>query len=323
MKNERQRGLDTLAGVLITYMILYHCIQHVGLIDSILYNMLHRFFFFFMAWFYFKAGLFHKVKSERQVFISTTRRLLKPFAIFTLVAHAFCCINYILAGDYNIIHYTLSPIKQILLNEAIEWNLPLWFLPSLFVVKNLFNIWSLHFSPYFLLVSGVIACLTMNHNIVQPIFLQNIALGLFFYTAGYCSKYLRIGISAFYGCGFVYFLSMAFPNDVDFRVNVAISYSHYILWMISSLTSIILFNRIFSNTYLLSQRNIVSVIGENSMFFYCSHWIVIMIVKRIIGYLDIELPNYCLLILLLLIEILILSCIFNMLTDSLKRKIGI
>lgn len=65
MVNDRQRGLDSLAGILIIYMILYHCIQHAGMQDIIRYFTL--FFFFFIAWFYYKAGMFHGKKTVKEV----------------------------------------------------------------------------------------------------------------------------------------------------------------------------------------------------------------------------------------------------------------
>lgn len=321
--NNRQSGLDMFAGILIIYMIMYHCFQHAELLDSMMYEITHRIFFFFMSWFYFKAGMFHKVKPEKVMVKTTARRLLIPFASFTLLAYFICCINYLLIGDFNIIHYTLSPIKQLLLLEAISWNLPLWFLPSLFIVKNIFNLWSLRYSSKWLLLLGIVACLTANDSEAYPIWIQNLAAGMFFYSAGYCLKDIKKSKFLLCICGGLYVLSLVKPNIVDFRTNILSSNSVYCLWLLFSLGSIIFYNRLFIATPPnMLRRNVFTYIGRNSMFFYCSHWIVIMIVKQLVKYSGIVMNSEIFFILLLLVEAFLLP-LFVIIPQGIKIKLKI
>lgn len=254
MVNDRQSGLDSLAGILIIYMILYHCIQHADLQNSVLYDILHRFLFFFMAWFYYKGGMFHSKKAVKEMVISSAKRLLKPYVVFSLIAHLCCCLSCVVSGDYNIIHYTLSPVKQILLFEAPSWNLPLWFLISLFVVKNFFNYWSLHFNPYILLVFGVVAFLTSHNSQVNPIFIQNIALGLFFYTCGYIIGKVKMSKILFVILGCVYLWAFFHPSYVDFRANIVDNHTNYILWLVACIVGILLYNHIFVITSFILKK---------------------------------------------------------------------
>lgn len=319
----RQRGLDSLAGILIIYMILYHCIQHAGLQDSVLYDILHRFFFFFMAWFYYKAGMFHRKKTVKEVVLSSAKRLLKPYVFFTLIAHLCCCLNYLVSGDYDIIHYTLSPFKQILLFEATNWNLPLWFLISLFVVKNIFNMWILRFNPKVLFIVGIVAWQTSHDSLIYPIFIQNIALGLFFYTCGNCFGRLKFSKWLILVFGVVYIWALFNPSHVDFRANIVGNNTCYLQWLLVSLMAIVLYNNMFENAPRILLNNMFVCIGENSMFFYCTHWIIIMIIKAILTNANVDMSALQLLVIFVCLEIFILSFLFKVIPQTLKIKIGI
>lgn len=319
----RLRGLDSLAGLLIVYMIVFHCLQNAGLHDSFLYVWTRRFLYFFMAWFYFKAGMFHKIKAEKEILKNSVRRFIRPYVAFTLLAHLFCCLNYAAKGDFNIIHYTLSPFKQIVLFEAISWNLPLWFLISLFVVKNIFNIWSLLFNPEILLVFGIIASLTSNNSQINPIFIQNIALGLFFYACGYCLgkiKLNRLFYAIFY---IVYVWAILHPSYVDFRANIIDAKTSYFQWIVVTIVGILLYNWLFLTTPPILQKNIFSMIGRESMFFYCVHWIIIMIVKNCIEFSNWNFSDVQLFFFLIISEVLLLFFLFKVIPLSVKNMLGV
>lgn len=59
------------------------------------------------------------------------------------------------------------------------------------------------------------------------------------------------------------------------------------------------------------------------MFFYCSHWIIIMVVKDYIKIMNWEFDNVQLLIILFLSEVLLLASLFKIIPQSIKSKLGV
>ena len=82
MLNEKKRYtfLDEICGLFIIHMILWHCFQNADMMDNSVYRIMNRIFFFFMPWFFYKAGIFFDSrKGIKTVFVSSTKRLLVPF----------------------------------------------------------------------------------------------------------------------------------------------------------------------------------------------------------------------------------------------------
>lgn len=318
-KTGRDEGLDAIAGLLIVYMIFGHCCQIADARDFLFYKTSNKFLFFFMAWFYWKAGMFHRNNSLKESMEYSFQRLLKPFIVFTIIAHIFQCIYYIFIGDYNWIHYILSPIKQLLLHGGISWNAPLWFLPSLFIVKNIFNLWVTKYSPIYLLTIFFIALSTSREYEIEPIIIQSIALGCFFYTCGYLLKDTSISLSIISLCFAVYIYSIFNPSMVDFRTNSSKGCIIYILWTINSICAIILYNglrKILINT--LFSKTLI-FIGRFSMFYYCSHWILIKILESFIEICKINISSIQKVYLYVLACCIILPLIHYCFTSKLKK----
>lgn len=57
----RNYGFDLMSGCLIIYMIFCHIMQWAKLADCDIYSILQRFLFFFMAWFFYKSGIYLKI----------------------------------------------------------------------------------------------------------------------------------------------------------------------------------------------------------------------------------------------------------------------
>ena len=81
--------LDNLGGILILYMIfLFHLPGHCGIGSSTSIIICRNFFDFFMAWFFFKAGMVFKDRPTKDVARSSFRRLLVPYFAFSLIGIA-------------------------------------------------------------------------------------------------------------------------------------------------------------------------------------------------------------------------------------------
>lgn len=116
--------------------------------QSDFYKTLSHVFACFMAWFFFKSGMFHKEGiGIKESFGHAWRKLLRPYLFFLIAGYIIMCIFLIVDNDTNWIHYTLSPIKQCLWGGGVHgMALPLWFLVTLLSVKSL--------SPWFLAHRG-------------------------------------------------------------------------------------------------------------------------------------------------------------------------
>lgn len=109
--SQRDTSLDSVGGLMILHMISFHLRGYLGYEVLDLENVL---FFFFMPWFFFKAGMFWKMDSIKNVVVKGYCRLLKPFIIFSIIGHLCFCIRLFVERDYNWVHYVLSPFKALL-----------------------------------------------------------------------------------------------------------------------------------------------------------------------------------------------------------------
>lgn len=125
-------SLDLVGGILILYMIITHACQKTGYNHNILDVMQHL-FFFFMAWFYFKSGMFYKKDKLRACFNKGVDKLIVPFVSFSLLG-----LFYTFITTSDLYETLYAGIRVLILQGAVVGNLPLWFFPSLFVVKVLY-----------------------------------------------------------------------------------------------------------------------------------------------------------------------------------------
>ena len=180
--------LDQVAGILICYMMLMHILlwKKIPLENDSLWLEPLK---FFMFWFFFKSGMFYREKLSKDILIGGCKRLIVPFVIFSIVGHLLLCIKLLQEGDYNWMHYVLSPIKSILLNGSLAGNLPLWFLLTLLAVQLIFNYLSKKVNIWFVVFVGYsIACILNMVAIPLPLYFANIALGIATYGFGYKMK---------------------------------------------------------------------------------------------------------------------------------------
>lgn len=283
----RNRGIDFVSGVLIIYMIFCHVMQWSKMTESVVYLYAQRILFFFMPWFFFKSGLFVKpVVSIKSYIVKNFKLLILPSIYFSIMGIPIIWYNLILHNDYNIIHYTLSLVKNYL-EGSVPGNLPLWFLLSLFLVKFLFAILNKMIGITHILVLSIILVIFIFENeLHRPITVVSTSLGLLFYCI---AKLINSQIELkkyIIPCCVIYFLSVLFfPQMVDFRTCTVV-YGNWIGWIIVSLAGCIIFNKVFNclNRYLPS---IIVEIGKHSMSYYVCHWLIISYTSFILNLLGV------------------------------------
>lgn len=117
---QRNIHLDWICGLLIIHMIGGHIAQFMHeryILDSV--------FFFFMPWFFFKSGMFHKIKKEDVIIIKSAKRLLIPFIVFSLIGELFLMFKLIGLERYTLSEFGIRVFKYAIYNGICEGNLPL------------------------------------------------------------------------------------------------------------------------------------------------------------------------------------------------------
>lgn len=295
---DRDCSLDTVGGVMILYMIFMHCCQFAEMMDWEVMKHLQTIFVGFMAWFFFKSGMFHhEGQGAQSIMKRMLPKLLRPYVAFSVVGYFVYCVVLWSRGDRDFIHYTLSIAKSIVLTGSYGGALPLWFLVTLFLVKT--------FSPVIVgkcKLGGVIACgligcccsyVEIGQLKLQPYYFFSFFPAMFFYGLGHFLKVKQYGKLAFVLSVAVFVASFAYPSTVDFRVN-HLSVGAYPLFLIYSLAAIVVFNNaaksLGQSLWPLTQ------IGRQSMFWYCAHWPLLLLINLLFRNMFPSLPGLPLLV---------------------------
>ncbi|WP_394369590.1 acyltransferase family protein [Bacteroides congonensis] len=284
---ERQKYWDACAGVMVMWMITYHIFISAEIENCIQYT-LFNIFYFFMPWFFFKAGVFWRKKPINVVIRNGLKRLGIPFVVIAFWGHLIWCIQIWLQGDTNWTHYLLSPFKALLNSGTVAGALPLWFLFSLFFVRLIYTVLRCYIkSTLIILCSSLLLCYLLHiFQVSNPIWLANISSGLFFYTLGHKlpaimhkhdSKYYLL--SALLG---YLLIAILYPSWVLMHNNQLVR-GWWIFWVIYSCCGILVFNYIGEKW--LCKISFLCTIGRNSMGLYISHPIVLNVMMLLNQYL--------------------------------------
>ena len=235
MTSERDNTLDCACGILIIHMILGHIFQWSQLTATHFYRWMNI-LYFFMPWFFFKAGIFYKKTPVKKVISTGFRRLIVPFIALSLIGHAFLCISFVQEGGHTWQDFLISPIKDILLLGSTTGNFPLWFLLSLFFTKILYSLLNTQIPPTYITGTSCLSCLAIYwFHIQYPNYLPNTVCGLFFFSTGYQLRGLQYKRTLFFLSALIYISTLILtPSFVDMRSNSLLS-GYYPIWLIGAI----------------------------------------------------------------------------------------
>lgn len=287
-KLSRFSGLDIISGLFITQIVLMHVLQWANLYKTgTLFDEWQSIFFFFMPWFYFKAGLFiNRKKSVKEHLRHDIKRLLIPFVVFSLVG-SFVYIGIELwNSERPLWKILLSPLVGIIRDGSPAGNLPLWFLLSLFWSRLLFRLISDRHEILSFIMACVAGAILAFYDLRLPFSLSTAFPGLAFLFLGKWSKNIVLGNQKFIFlnnrggvilCVILFcLLLVAFhPND-GFRLNRVSG--NYFAWIVTSYVGCVALSLIFR--YI--SFSLFEYLGRNSMLYYVIHWIPIMIAHKTI-----------------------------------------
>jgi len=284
---KRQLYPDIACGFLIIHMIFGHITQHAGLWhgQSSLYFSWCSLIFFMMPWFFFKAGMYFRLKDTLVEIKASAQRLLIPFAVFSLCG---ACLEYAAKMSnegFTTVGFIQDNLRHLLMGGALESNPPLWFLFSLFFVRIIFNILFKKLPDYVIAIIGlIVACAFLYAPLNLPHYFGNISAGLFFFAAGHFSKDLQFKRPVLIAAivAFIAIYAVDYPQ-VDMHLHQVFG-GTYLLWLLASLAGIVILNHIAKIRLLEKTR--LQVIGKDSMTYYVLHWLVIVcasiVVKRVL-----------------------------------------
>ncbi len=267
-RRERDLSLDAIAGLFIILMIF----QHFNINTRAPFTIGHI-FMFNTSWFFFKSGMFHRPERiDKSTIVKWSRRLMVPFVTCSLFGGimALMC-ERIETGHFNL---SILPglVGQICMFGAPWWNIPVWFLLTLFVVKVVTARYHGRNTWIYVLVSLVI-CLGHHYmvNTGRFNYIGNMALATLFYVLGYKTKDMDFSShKSLYTLAAVFvIIFFIYPSALDIWSNKAL-YGNYLLSILSAVVGIMLVNRIFKVCKFLQIKPLLFM-GQNAMLFLVLH----------------------------------------------------
>ena len=333
---KRRAYIDVVAGLMILWMVIDHCRFISGMNIPLIKNIpVEHLLGFYMPWFYYKSGLFFYDKGQRELLKKDTSKLLHYFIVYSLVGWITWCFCGYLDHSLHSTDFLVIPIKNFIKKGTITGNGVLWFLVSLFFVRQIANIIIKKNTPPQALSGVAITSLLIAYLLYvigwynYSWWFGNIFTGLFFFLMGYILKRIERDKSVliislityvFIVCAFYLGLLGEIPY-LYMLANRMIS-GHFLLFFPMALAGIILVNntfRIVEEIWGLRLFSYAEYIGKHSMNVYVTHWILLTLVLFVIKSLF-TIDQLYLQFSILVITSLICLPIISMIIDRIKSK---
>ena len=245
-------------------------------------NAVYPFLFFFMPWFFYKSGQFFSHRSIVDEWKKDWGKLMRQLLIWSAFGYilyvGFCYIE----GNFTLRQITYRVLKTFFLEGYIQLNAPLWFLFTLFGVRQIANmILPKQDSKYYwiqciaIILFGYIvsyAAYRYNHRLL-PQWVANGSAGLAFFTMGYCLQKYETKWWLVIPCilGYVSCYIWGF-SVVGMKQNI-LTTGIYLLNMPTCLCGIIVFNMLcrLISKYIPFISRFFEHVGIYAMIIYVSH----------------------------------------------------
>ena len=330
----RKIYIDVVAGIMIFWMIWGHCsfFSHYGSRAMGVYKFLS----FYMPWFFYKSGSFFFFLSHKDLLRKDLQKYIKPFLVYSIIGWSVWSICGLIDGSRSMFFCLLAPVKSFYKAGNIAGNGALWFLLSLFFVRQIGNV-CLHFQSkqsgfkwivvLTIIISFSLAFLLFkvewyNHSA----WFGNMFTGLFFFLFGYLFKNIEqnkwvflVSVLVYASCVISYFTGII--NDFPYLYMHAnrMYRGNYLLFFPMAVAGIIMTNNVFRFLCKRVRFRILEYIGRNSMKLYVTHWVLFTIVMFVAKHVfNIESAKH-LFYILLMSSILCLPLI-SKLIDTIKSK---
>lgn len=281
---KREGYLDAIAGLMILWMIVGHAQQIAGA-EFDYPNIL----FFFMPWFYYKSGMLSKQKGFVEQAKGGGQKFAKPFVIYGLIGQIVLTICMLLEHEHSLKPYLYTPVRSLFIGGTLSGNPPLWFLTSLFVTLCVFawlnekkvHVWIIGIIG----MAGALTCNRINSHLF-PIYLSSGLYGLFFFSMGrilykYQKNVIAFWVSVVVVAGL--YLWRGLPSmELRYISQCGGTILDFVVWTAMALGGCVIVTYLFSLVQPYIKFPILQYIGRNAMEFYVLHWIVMLVVMRLI-----------------------------------------
>lgn len=82
---KRNAGIDSIAGFFVLYIAVAHALSLYGITSARDGIFPFPCLYFFMPWFFFKGGMYFRHKEEKTTLVSSYKRLIVPYWVYTAV----------------------------------------------------------------------------------------------------------------------------------------------------------------------------------------------------------------------------------------------
>ena len=277
---ERNHVFDFLCGLCIIRMISLHIMDFCGLGEVDWWTHVMEWSFYFMSFFFFKAGYFNKGitgKGTKDYLVDRTKRILIPYISSGLIGLAiyFAFLPFLLERY----HKPIEPLawEHIWQTSSFYGNRPTWFLFSFFVtylvVHFIEKVKGLHWLVISFPLIGYVLFLHGN-----PLWMStnNVFMGVFFFYLGMLwrqamNRFSRRAILWASVCMILMFVVLNIFVHGEYTMSTNIFHGNF------AATMVIMVLAICGLAGLLSCINLpripgVCYIGEHSMVYFISHY---------------------------------------------------
>lgn len=204
---QRNHAFDLLCGLCIIRMIMLHIIGVCGYRNEFWFTKVMAWTFFFMSFFFFKAGYFNKGVSGNTLpyLKDRAQRLLVPYVTWGTIGSAIFFAFLLIFPRQLAPYYKMLRWEHLWQDSHFWGNPPLWFLFSFcttYIVVHLINkcpslkLGTIRISPSLLIVSFPFASYwlwTMRNPMWMS--LDNVFMGIFFFYLGRTWRWIGNRIS--------------------------------------------------------------------------------------------------------------------------------
>lgn len=292
--NQRNHAFDLLCGLCILRMILLHVVGMCGFRNEFWFSKLMAWTFFFMSFFFFKAGYFNKgVVPDYPAYLKDRiRRLLVPYFVWGLIGSViYFGFLYFLPA----LHPTLARLRWSHTYTVSHFygNPPCWFLFSFFSAYAVIGaVNRLHLNKAYnvaVLTFPLVSYYLFLEKNPLWLSLNNVFMGLFFFQLGHWWRKLQdkaacnktstkipvIILSSLLICTFAYY-NRHYHGEYDMSLNKWVQRP----WgaCINTVCALVGLSGLML-TVVRRRIPVIGYIGEHSMVFFVAHYPLIFLYK--------------------------------------------
>ena len=299
---QRNHTFDLLCGICIIRMIMLHITNACGFGDEGWWASVMSWTYFFMSFFFFKAGYFNKTVSgnSHDFILDKAKRLLIPYAVWGTIGNIiyFFFVLFILDPNNTVVKQT--DVTHLWTTSQFFGNVPCWFLVSFFMayvvahlvskVPPLFKITSrgrtynfkIH---WFILPLPLLSYWLYAHGNPLPFGLNNIFIGIFLFYLGRVwhfvtekmGREVTLGVSGVLLAGYIV-VNSTYSGSYTMSDNLWTGNPYSIILSITlvlcGLSGILL-------SIDLPRIPVINYIGQHSMVFFVAHYPMLILYKLI------------------------------------------